>query len=88
MRKHVKITRALLRSGYPMYTLNFYKQLPIGLLLQKEWNVSDEVISKVVKAHIDSGFDVLQKPVDMSRKVHHSFWIALFKSGGANAKIL
>ena len=33
VRKHVKIVRALVRSGYPMYTLNFYKQLPINLLL-------------------------------------------------------
>ena len=59
VRKHIKIVRALVRSGYPMYTLNFYKQLPINLLLQKEWNVPVEVICKVLKAHIDSGFDVL-----------------------------
>ena len=68
IRKHVKIVRVLLRSGYPMYTLNYYKQMPITQLLHKDWNVPVEAICKVVKAHIESGFDVLEKPVDFSRK--------------------
>ena len=68
IRKHVRIIRAFLRSGYPMYTLDYYKHMPINLLLQKDWNVSSEVISKVVKVHVESGFDVLYRPIDFSRK--------------------
>ena len=53
IRKHVKIIRSLLRSGYPMYTLNFFKHTAINLLLEKNWNVSNDIVCKVVKAHIE-----------------------------------
>ena len=56
---NLKIMRSLIRSGYPLNILDYHKYSAIGLLVEKSWNVPDDVLCKVAEDHINMGFDVL-----------------------------
>ena len=85
---NIRFVRALLRSGHPMYRLDYDKNMAINHLAFKDSNVSDDALYKVISDHISAGFDVLKKPQDVVGREHESFWQVLFTSQRINAQIL
>ena len=64
VKKNLRFVRALLRSGHPMYRLDYDKNMAINNLTYKDANVSDDTLYKVISDHISAGFEVLKKPQD------------------------
>ena len=61
--KTLKFVEALLKVGYPVYLADKEGKAPLTYLLQKEYEVSNEIIFKVFEWHLKySDFKVLQKP--------------------------